>query len=119
MGKDRSLVGRNPPLAGRSHPSRSDSARLNLDWSKGSFSGGLQGYYREQVQFLNGEDLDSSTTFDVHFTWRAPWNASLSLGTSNVLGGGTEKTNKPEGGLHDPFEAFYGRIPYVRYQQDL
>lgn len=96
-----------------------DSAKLNLDWSKGSFSGGLQGYYREQVQFLNGEDLDSSTTFDVHFTWRAPWNASLSLGTSNVLGGGTEKANKPEGGLRDPFEAVYGRIPYVRYQQDL
>jgi hypothetical protein len=96
-----------------------DSAKLNFDWSKGSFSGGLQGYYREQVKFLNGEGLDSSTTFDVHFTWRAPWNASLSLGTSNVLGAGSEKSNKPESGLRDPFESVYGRIPYVRYQQDL
>jgi hypothetical protein len=71
------------------------------------------------VQFLNGEDLDSSTTFDVHFTWRAPWNANLSVGTSNLLGSGTEDKGKTENGLQDPFEAIYGRIPYVRYQQDL
>jgi len=96
-----------------------DSAKVNLDWSKGNFSGGLQGFYREQVQFLNGEDLDSSTTFDVHFTWRAPWNANLSVGTSNLLGAGTEDKGKTESGLQDPFEAVYGRIPYVRYQQDL
>ncbi|MDX2416967.1 MAG: hypothetical protein QNK19_05840 [Xanthomonadales bacterium] len=95
-----------------------DSAKMNLDWSKGNFSGGLQGYYREPVQFLNREELDSSTTFDVHFTWRAPWNANLSVGTTNVLGGNSDK-GKTETGLNDPFEAVYGRIPYVRYQQDL
>lgn len=96
-----------------------DSARMNLDWSKGNFSGGIQGYYREQVQFLNNQALDSSTTFDVHFTWRAPWNANLSVGTSNVLGAGGRDKDKNDNGLHDPFEAVYGRIPYVRYQQDL
>ena len=96
-----------------------DSAKMNLDWSKGNFSGGLQGYYREQVQFLNREDLDSSTTFDVHFSWRAPWNANLSVGTSNVLNAGTEDNGKTDSGLQDPFESVYGRIPYVRYQQDL
>ena len=96
-----------------------DSARVNLDWSKGNFSGGIQGFYREQIQFLNREDLDSSTTFDVHFTWRAPWNANLSFGTSNVLNTGTEDNGKTDNGLQDPFESVYGRIPYVRYQQDL
>ena len=96
-----------------------DSAKVNLDWSKGNFSGGLQGFYREDIQFLNGEDIESSTTFDVHFTWRAPWNANLSVGTSNVLGSGVEDKSKTDSGLHDPFEAVYGRIPYVRYQQDL
>ena len=96
-----------------------DSAKMNLDWSKGNFSGGLQGYYREPVQFLNREELDSSTTFDVHFTWRAPWNANLSVGTTNVLGAGSSDKGKAETGLNDPFEAVYGRIPYVRYQQDL
>ena len=96
-----------------------DSAKVNLDWSKGNFSGGLQGFYREQVQFINRQDLESSTTFDVHFTWRAPWNANLSVGTSNVLGAGAEDSGNTDNALHDPFEAVYGRIPYVRYQQDL
>ena len=96
-----------------------DSAKVNLDWSKGSFSGGIQGFYREQVQFLNREELDSSTTFDVHFSWRAPWNANLSVGTSNVLNAGVEDNGKTDSGLQDPFESIYGRIPYVRYQQDL
>lgn len=96
-----------------------DSARINLDWSKGNFSGGIQGFYRDQVQFLNREDLDSSTTFDVHFTWRAPWNANLSVGTSNLLNSGVEDNGNTDSSLKDPFEAIYGRIPYVRYQQDL
>lgn len=96
-----------------------DSARLNLGWNKGSFSGGIQGFYREQVQFLNREDLDSVTTFDVHFTWRAPWNAKLSVGTTNVLNAGSEDSSKADSRLQDPFESIYGRIPYVRYQQDL
>ena len=96
-----------------------ESAKMNLDWSRGNFSGGLQGYYREQIQFLNNQELDSSTTFDVHFTWRAPWNANLSVGTTNVLGAGSGDKSNTETGLQDPFEAVYGRIPYVRYQQDL
>lgn len=96
-----------------------DSAKVNLDWSKGNFSGGIQGFYREQVQFLNREELDSSTTFDVHFTWRAPWNANLSVGTNNILNAGSEDNGNIDNSLRDPFESVYGRIPYVRYQQDL
>ncbi len=96
-----------------------DSARLNLGWNKGNFSGGIQGFYREQIQFLNREDLDSVTTFDVHFTWRAPWNAKLSVGTTNVLNASSEDRSKADSRLQDPFESIYGRIPYVRYQQDL
>ena len=96
-----------------------NSATINLDWSKGNFSGGIQGYYREQVQLINRSELDSSTSFDVHFTWRAPWNANLSVGTNNVLNAGIEDNGNTDIGLQDPFESVYGRIPYVRYQQDL
>lgn len=95
-----------------------DSARLGLDWNKGNFSGGVQGFYRERVEFQNRDSLDSTTTFDVHFTWRAPWNANLSIGTTNVLNAGNED-NSNDSRLQDPFESVYGRIPYVRYQQDL
>jgi hypothetical protein len=96
-----------------------DSARLGLDWTKGSFSGGVQGFYRDQIQFLNRDSLESVATFDVHFTWRTPWNANLSVGTTNVLNAGSEDTNLNDNGRQDPFESVYGRIPYVRYQQDL
>jgi hypothetical protein len=96
-----------------------NSARMNLEWSKGAFSTGIQGYYRDSVNFLNRNTLDSMTTFDVHFTWRTPWNANLSVGASNVLNAGTDSAGGSENPSADPLEPIYGRIPYVRYKQDL
>ena len=58
-----------------------NSARMNLEWRSGAFSTGIQGYYRDSVDFLNRSSIDSITTFDVHFTWRTPWNANLHYGT--------------------------------------
>jgi len=97
-----------------------NSASMNLEWNRGAFSSGVQAFYREPVNFLDRESLDATTTFDVHFTWRTPWNANLSVGASNVLNSGgldtkTSAKNQPV----DPFESIYGRIPYVRYKQDL
>lgn len=94
-------------------------ARMNLEWSRGSISGGVQGFYRDSVDFLNRDNLDSLTTFDVHFTWRTPWNANLSVGASNVLNAGADNTPATDNQPVDPFESIYGRIPYVRYKQDL
>jgi hypothetical protein len=96
-----------------------NSSRMNIDWSKGSFSSGIQGFYRDSVDFLNRNSVDSLTTFDVHFTWRTPWNANLSVGASNVLNSGTEDSANTENLPVDPLESRYGRIPYVRYKQDL
>lgn len=95
------------------------SARMNVQWSKGPFSTGIEGYYRDSVDFLNRNSLDSLTTFDVHFTWRTPWNANLSVGASNVLNSGSDSTTSTENQPVDPLESIYGRIPYVRYKQDL
>jgi hypothetical protein len=96
-----------------------NSASMNLEWSKGAFSSGIQGYYRDSVDFLNRNSMDSLTTFDVHFTWRTPWNANLSVGASNVLNSGGESTVSTDSKPVDPLESIYGRIPYVRYKQDL
>lgn len=96
-----------------------NSARMNLEWSSGAFSTGIQGYYRDSVNFLNRNSIDSIATFDVHFTWRAPWNANLSVGASNVLNAGAESAGGSENQPVDPLESIYGRIPYVRYKQDL
>jgi len=96
-----------------------DTAKMNLEWSKGAFSTGVQGFYRDSVDFLNRNSLDSLTTFDVHFTWRTPWNANLSVGASNVLNAGADSNAGAENPPADPLESIYGRIPYVRYKQDL
>lgn len=95
-----------------------DSAALGIEWNRGAFSGGIRGFYREPVSFLNRESLDSMSTFDVHFTWHTPWKANLSVGTTNVLGAGADERGGNDKDA-DRFESIYGRIPYVRYQQDL
>lgn len=97
-----------------------DTASLDIEWNHGAFSGGLRGWYREPVSFLDRSGLDGMGTFDVHFTWRTPWNANLSVGASNVLNSGVGADNGPvTDEPADRFESIYGRIPYVRYQQDL
>lgn len=96
-----------------------NSAQMNLEWSRGTFSGGIQGFYRDSVDFLNRNSVDSLTTFDVHFTWRTPWNANLTVGASNVTNAGAEISTSVENQPVDPLESIYGRIPYVRYKQDL
>jgi hypothetical protein len=96
-----------------------NSTRMNLEWSRGAFSSSIQGFYRDSVDFLNRNTVDSLTTFDVHFTWRTPWKADLSVGASNVLNAGTDNAGSTENQAVDPFESIYGRIPYVRYKQDL
>jgi hypothetical protein len=63
--------------------------------------------------------VDSLTTFDVHFTWRTPWNANLTVGASNLTNAGAENVTSVENTPVDPLESIYGRIPYVRYKQDL
>jgi hypothetical protein len=96
-----------------------NTARMNVEWRRGAFSSGVQGYYREPVSFLDRNDLDSLATFDVHFTWHTPWNADLSVGASNMLDAGADAGATVESQLGDPLDSIYGRIPYVRYKQDL
>jgi hypothetical protein len=96
-----------------------NSASMDFEWSRGAFSSGMQAFYREPVNFLNRNSVDSLATFDVHFTWRTPWNANLSVGASNMLNAGADSTSPAENQPTDPFESIYGRIPYVRYKQDL
>lgn len=93
-----------------------DVARLELDWSRGAFSGGVESIYQETPSLpgvSNGSDL---TTFNVHFTWRTPWQGALSVGATNLLDTSAGENDPALGG---DLDSIYGRIPYVRYKQDL
>lgn len=105
------LIG-NPALSN----SDLDIAKLELDWSRGAFSGGVESVYQETPSLpgvSNGNDL---TTFNVHFTWRTPWQGALSVGATNLLDTSAGDNDPALGG---DLDSIYGRIPYVRYKQDL
>ncbi len=94
-----------------------DSASLQINWTNGPFSSGLQSVY-QQIPVLpgirRGEDL---TTFNLHFTWQTPWHGALSIGANNVLDSTGNTATAPDG--EEAISSIYGRIPYVRYKQDL
>ncbi len=94
-----------------------NTATVSFDWGRGSFSGGVQGFYREPLTLYNQQNTDGLAGFDIYFSWNTPWNANLSIGTSTIIDAGN--TNKLTNDSSDPFETIYGRVPYVRYQQDL
>lgn len=98
------------------------AAQLSLGWRRGDFSGGIQGQVREMpAWWLNATGQETFRSFDIEFSWRAPWNASFSIGASNFLDNhpGGETTADNAANAADPLEGIYGRIPYVRYKQDL
>jgi len=115
-GADLSLAG---PIPGASSRRDRDFARLQLDWSRGEFSGGIESLYREVPPFDRGRSESSDwTSFNLHFTWRTPWDGALSLGATNFLDDSPDDRSSADPG-NDPFDSIYGRIPYVRYKQDL
>ncbi len=100
-----------------------NSAQLLLGWRHGRFSGEMLGHHREIPLWLGGGDVAPSTlnSFDLEFSWHAPRNASISIGVSNVMDAAPRADDPAnlDAKLDDPLESVYGRIPYVRYKQDL
>ena len=86
------------------------AAALALGWRLGAFSGDLRGRYMEM---LGTNPLSPRETLDVNFAWRTPWNGSVSVGAKNVL------NTRNDDALETQIDDLLGRVPYVRYQQDL
>lgn len=86
-----------------------DSAELSLGAGYGPFSGAIS----SRVIDTAGRD-GSWGGLDVGFTWRTPWRARLTVGAQNLVSRG-----KNPWGLSDEDPETTGRVPYVRYQQDL
>lgn len=91
-------------------PSQWDTSTLSLGVGVGEFSGTLTGRVIEvpgSDPFWNGLDLG--------FSWRTPWSGLLTIGARNLLSDDEpwllDGTTVPE--------VEQGRVPYVRYQQDL
>lgn len=95
-------------------------AVLDLGWSKGDFTGSLVSRHLSNARSGESKLEDSWTTLDVKFAWRTPWNASLSVGAKNVLDTETSSvSNLEDAALDAGIDGVFGRVPYVRYEQDL
>ncbi|MEM9301111.1 MAG: TonB-dependent receptor [Pseudomonadota bacterium] len=89
------------------------SAALGVAWELGAFRGDVTSRY---VDLVGGRSAEGGwSTFDISFAWRTPWNARLSVGARNLLNEPAPDAAINEGRIED----FLGRVPYVRYQQDL
>ena len=89
-------------------------ASLGVGWQLGDFRSDLTSRY---LDILDGQGNSQTpwTSLDVNFSWRTPWNGSLSVGARNVF-------NKPapkNSNFNKNFDDLFGRVPYVRYRQDL
>ncbi|MEO5596066.1 MAG: TonB-dependent receptor [Lysobacteraceae bacterium] len=91
-----------------------------LGWSKGDFGA-------TAVANLIGKSTQQGsstikfpyfTTFDLQGTWKTPWNGKVTMGVRNIA----DRTPPLSSRLPTPFYLnsqydFYGRVPYLRYEQ--
>lgn len=91
-------------------PQRMNVEVLQLDIGLGQLSAGIRG---SQMQLGSG----SIKGMDVGVTWRTPWQGELSVGATQYWSrGNTEQWPLRELPVA---EETSGRVPYVRYHQDL
>lgn len=95
-------------------------AGLPQEWNTSSLSVGagsrrIGGEITGQLIEVPGQ-ADRFTTLGAGVTFRTPWKAKVSVGAENLLTRGKNPLNVPRTGDEDDDE---GRVPFVRYQQDL
>lgn len=96
------------------------AGRLGIGWQLDRFRADLTGQYRELPYWLGEQARGQGfSSFDIELSWRAPANASFSVGVTNVLDQRPEDVDGADAALDASIDRIYGRIPYVRYKHDL
>ena len=85
--------------------------------SVGGGVGALGGEVVGRVVRAPGE-AEAYQTFGLGVTWRTPWSGRLTVGAQNLMSTG-ENPLRPRPQRDNHLERSEGRVPYVRYQQDL
>ncbi len=92
-----------------------------LGWQRGDFAGQLNWNHVGTVTDGITAMLSAWNTFDLQFSWATPWQGKVSVGARNIT---NEDPPIDPAAVGHPFykqhfHDVYGRIPYVRYEQDL
>jgi hypothetical protein len=94
---------------------------LPPEWGAGSLSvGGGRGNFGGEItgQMIEVPGQPSRySTLGAGVTWRTPWKAKLSVGADNIVTRGKNPFGLPD--AREVQGEDEGRVPYVRYQQDL
>lgn len=98
-----------------------DRGSWSLNWALGDFSANLIWNYIASASIdSTGAALDDWSTWDVSVGYATPWNGLVTVGARNLFD--EDPPTSPQIGspfysnyLHD----VYGRVPYIRYEQDL
>ena len=61
--------------------------------------------------------VDAFTTVDVSFAYSTPWDGKITLGARNVFD--EDPPTTVDGFYTNYLHDVYGRVPYIRYEQDL
>ena len=93
-------------------PPEWNSGSLSLGGGVGNFGGEITG----QMIEVPGQTTRYSS-LGAGVTWRTPWRAKLSVGADNLVSRGKNPFGLPD--ARSEAENNEGRVPYVRYQQDL
>ncbi|NNF52304.1 MAG: TonB-dependent receptor [Gammaproteobacteria bacterium] len=97
-------------------------ANLIVNWTGGDFGASLIGEHiaGDDAAIVTNGGFNSYTTWSAQFTYDTPWNGKVSVGARNLFDE-LPPTNTAfshpyySNALHD----VYGRVPYIRYEQDL
>jgi hypothetical protein len=93
-------------------PPEWDAGSLSLGGGVGNFGGEITG----QMIEVPGQPSRFST-LGAGVTWRTPWKAKLSVGAENLMSRGKNPFGVQD--VRPVQDKDEGRVPYVRYQQDL
>jgi len=95
--------------------------QATLNWALGDFGANFTMNYIDDADY---EALDASlssyTTYDLQVFYNTPWNGTVTVGAKNLF----DEDPPTSANIGSPFYSnylydVYGRVPYVRYTQDL
>jgi iron complex outermembrane receptor protein len=103
-----------------------DRGQFTVNWNLGDFAATAVGnYVGDQKTREEEEDysywMDSFTTWDVQLTYATPWNGQVTLGARNVFDEDPPRYEDSEGDAeqYDLYQhEIFGRVPYIRLEQD-
>ena len=93
----------------------------SLNWALGDFSANVIWNYISSASIDSSEvQVDDYSTVDVSVAYATPWNGLVTIGARNVF----DEDPPTSANIGSPFYSnylhdVYGRVPYVRYEQDL